>query len=289
VSKELRISAPGASIPFSATALVLAGAGMAGGGVSGDAGGGGAAGGLLIGTVTLAGIMPVVVGVGGPWAAPGPINHSEGQDSSFGTLTAKGGGPGGGNNQPGGAGGSGGGAGYSSGINSLGGVATPAEQGHDGGRNVYLSSPFPSGGGGGASGGGAAGSPSGSGAGGAGVLSSITGSSVTYGVGGQGGNWNSGAQRGGNGSAGGYGNPGIVVIRYLTSAGSATGGTITYDGLYTVHTFTASGTLTVAPSSGVAFAVSRDSGGILIGVRDNAAPQFSVSRDADGIMLGAWR
>ena len=37
------------------------------------------------------------------------------------------------------------------------------------------------------------------------------------------------------------------------------------------------------------FAVSRDSGGILIGVRDNAAPQFSVSRDADGIMLGAWR
>jgi len=37
------------------------------------------------------------------------------------------------------------------------------------------------------------------------------------------------------------------------------------------------------------FVVSRDSAGILIGVRDNAAPQFAVSRDADGLMLGAWR
>src|SRR5450759_4372361 len=43
------------------------------------------------------------------------------------------------------------------------------------------------------------------------------------------------------------------------------------------------------PRSGVpAFAVSRDSAGILIGVRDNAAPQFAVSRDAQGLMLGAW-
>jgi len=37
-----------------------------------------------------------------------------------------------------------------------------------------------------------------------------------------------------------------------------------------------------------AFSVSRDSAGILLAVRDNAAPQFAVSRDADGITLGAW-
>jgi len=41
-------------------------------------------------------------------------------------------------------------------------------------------------------------------------------------------------------------------------------------------------------ASGVpAFAVSRDSAGILIGVRDNAAPQFAVSRDSDGLLLSA--
>lgn len=40
------------------------------------------------------------------------------------------------------------------------------------------------------------------------------------------------------------------------------------------------------PGSGVpAFAVSRDSAGILIGVRDNAAPQFAVSRDSGGLLL----
>lgn len=34
-----------------------------------------------------------------------------------------------------------------------------------------------------------------------------------------------------------------------------------------------------------AFSVSRDSGGILIGARDNAAPQFGVERDSDGILV----
>lgn len=42
-----------------------------------------------------------------------------------------------------------------------------------------------------------------------------------------------------------------------------------------------------APDS-PAFAVSRDSAGILLAVRDNAAPQFAVSRDADGLLLSAW-
>jgi len=38
-----------------------------------------------------------------------------------------------------------------------------------------------------------------------------------------------------------------------------------------------------------AFFVSRDSAGLLLAVRDNAAPQFVVSRDSGGIMLGALR
>jgi hypothetical protein len=36
-----------------------------------------------------------------------------------------------------------------------------------------------------------------------------------------------------------------VIVRYLTADGSATGGTITTSGAYTVHTFTASGSLVV--------------------------------------------
>lgn len=48
-----------------------------------------------------------------------------------------------------------------------------------------------------------------------------------------------------------------------------------------------------APGAGLspdatAFAVSRDSEGILIGVRGNAAPQFAVSRDSEGLLLSAW-
>jgi hypothetical protein len=41
--------------------------------------------------------------------------------------------------------------------------------------------------------------------------------------------------------AGGAGGSGIVVLRYSGSA-KATGGTITTDGGFTVHTFTTSGT-----------------------------------------------
>jgi hypothetical protein len=44
---------------------------------------------------------------------------------------------------------------------------------------------------------------------------------------------------------GGTGGSGVVIVRYLTSAGSATGGTITFSGAYTIHTFTGSGTFTV--------------------------------------------
>jgi hypothetical protein len=36
-----------------------------------------------------------------------------------------------------------------------------------------------------------------------------------------------------------------VVIRYLTASGTATGGTITTYGSYTVHTFTSDGTFEI--------------------------------------------
>lgn len=90
--------------------------------------------------------------------------------------------------------------------------------------------------GGGGAGDGAAGSGS---TGGAGTNNSISGASVAYGVGGNGGT------AGLPGADGSSGSVGTVVIRYLTAAITATGGTITTDGSYTVHTFTSSGTFNV--------------------------------------------
>jgi len=140
------------------------------------------------------------------------------------------------------------------------------------------------GGGGGA--GGVGGNASGSvgGAGGAGITSSITGSAVARAGGGGGGVYPSnytggsataggaagnghdynvggggvsatantgggGGGSGGNWSKGGAGGSGIVIVRYLTSSASGlsiTGGTATTSGSYTVHTFTASGSLVIA-------------------------------------------
>lgn len=120
------------------------------------------------------------------------------------------------------------------------------------------------------------------GAGGVGAASSISGSSVFYAGGGGGGIYDNGGQQsnsggsggnggggigslnsrtgggngtgnlgGGGGGAGGYepqtwytagsGGSGIVIIRYL-GIQRASGGTITYNGTYTTHTFTSSGT-----------------------------------------------
>ena len=44
---------------------------------------------------------------------------------------------------------------------------------------------------------------------------------------------------------GGVGGSGIVIIRYKTGSMTATGGTITTSGDYTIHTFTSNGTFTV--------------------------------------------
>jgi hypothetical protein len=47
-----------------------------------------------------------------------------------------------------------------------------------------------------------------------------------------------------NGSGGGSGGSGIVIIRYAGTTTKGTGGTITTAGGYTYHTFTSSGTFT---------------------------------------------
>ena len=57
------------------------------------------------------------------------------------------------------------------------------------------------------------------------------------------------ANTGGGGGTNGTGGSGIVIVRYISAgiaAGQITGGTITTSGSYTVHTFTASGSLVVA-------------------------------------------
>ena len=54
---------------------------------------------------------------------------------------------------------------------------------------------------------------------------------------------------GGQYQAGGAGSPGIVIVRYLTSAATnytVTGGTKTTAGSYTVHTFTGTSSLVVS-------------------------------------------
>ena len=85
---------------------------------------------------------------------------------------------------------------------------------------------------------------------GIGVVSSISGAAVTYAKGGPVGTpVNTELGSGGLGDNGvngvSAGIVGIVIVRYLTGTMTATGGTITTSGLYTIHTFTSSGTFTV--------------------------------------------
>jgi hypothetical protein len=108
----------------------------------------------------------------------------------------------------------------------------------------------------------AAGGNGGNGGGGGGAIGTTTGGAgLNAGSAGGGGaantqanapGGNGGANTGGGGgggshynatNAGGNGGSGIVIVRYLGSQ-NATGGTVTTSGLYTVHTFTSSGTFT---------------------------------------------
>jgi hypothetical protein len=136
------------------------------------------------------------------------------------------------------------------------------DEGYRGGFGVVTN--FLGGGGGGAGSVGVAGASGGFG--GTGKISSISGASVTYSTGGNGAerktssndgssaenNTGNGGNAGGTNTGnalGGSGGSGIVIIRYKTDGSSgivsATGGTKTTVGEYTIHTFTASGTFTI--------------------------------------------
>lgn len=180
-------------------------------GLGGNGGGGG----------VLTGIMPL--GRGQTY----PVTFSSG-NVSFNGLTAIKGGFGG---EPGATAGDGGSGGEGGNGGGLGGAGTLG-QGTDGADNR-----------GGAGGAGA----------GLGVTSSISGSSVVYGRPGHVAGTDPG--QGGNGGYGGDGDPmaafpptngqpGVFLARYLGPQ-QATGGTITTSGDYTIHTMTASDSLTL--------------------------------------------
>lgn len=240
--------------------LIVGGGGLGGGSL----GGGGGGGGVLTGTETIgSGTYAVTVGAGGTTGTPA------GGDSAWNTHTAIGGGRGAADpSTNAGSGGSGGGGafGKSPGAGTSG-------QGNSGGAGFSFGAGA-GGGGGGASapGGAASANVSGTvgGNGGAGVSSSIDGTlryyggggggngSASSGTGGQGGGGNGGAggnpgtagaaNTGGGGGGGGTyaGGSGKVVVRYATGALTATGGTVTTSGGYTVHTFTSSGSFVVS-------------------------------------------
>jgi hypothetical protein len=242
--------------------LVVAGGAGGGGGTnaaSGASGSGGGAGGLLQGQLT---VVPgnsytVTVGAGGA-AGIATSQGGAGGNSVFSSLTAIGGGGGGAGHlytpAPsagfGVSGGSGGGSGGSTGTTDATFGTGTSGQGNNGGTNTANGNNSRAG-----NGGGGAGSVGGNsiqntppGAAGAGLASSITGSSLTYAVGGAGAPWNtggtgaSGAANTGNGGAGGTGDAsggaysggaggsGIVIISY--------GAGVTYDSMTDVPTLT---------------------------------------------------
>ena len=237
--------------------LVLAGGG---GGGSGTAGGGGAGGLISIPNypVTPGSTIPLSVGAGATARGVNGGLGVAGQDSTFGTLVAKGGG-GGGSGPPGAGGGSSGGSGgagasYPGWGNSAGLVAT---QGAQPGQSGVYGIGYPGGGwafpninpGSEIGGGGGAGGPGGpKNTGGPGRADSITGSLVFRGGGGggtAGTNYQGPGGRGGGGGgatvassggtnlgggggggwdygsgSGAAGGPGVVIVRYNPQAGA---------------------------------------------------------------------
>ena len=212
------------SVPSGVSAvdvLVIAGGGS-GANAPGNGGGGGGAGGLIYRpgfTVTPGGTVTVTVGCGGPYAASSsPRPAGIGQDSIFGTLTAKGGGAGGTHNQNALSGGSGGGGGRDGGQGNS---ATQPTQSGDSGNYGFGNAGGNAGPGGsqGAGGGGGSGGPGYNGWtpdadprpstatwGGAGKSYSISGTAVVYAGGGSGSAQRYVPANPASGGGGGYGN-----------------------------------------------------------------------------------
>lgn len=239
-------------------ALVVAGGGGGGSGNSSsyEAGGGGAGGLIYKSDYSLTpGTYPVVVGAGG-------ATNTNGQNSTFANLIAIGGGAGGTYGISSGVGGHGGSGGGGSHPGNGGGSGVIG-QGNNGGNGASSR---------GGGGGGAYVAGGTTGYGGAGVANSIYGGATMFAGGGGayidvaggsgiGGNSTttlnasvgSGLANTGSGGAGAYspsvsggaGGSGVVIISYPTGTMSATGGTITTSGGYTIHRFTTSGTFAV--------------------------------------------
>ena len=236
---------------------------VAGGG-GGAAGGG--AGGLLTATsysISTGALIPVTVGAGGAggvWAASG----SSGTNSVFNTMTAIGGGYGGGPNVSGGNGGSGGGSGSTSGSGVPAASSGTVGQGYAGGVGTASSNQAGGGGGGGA---GSTGGNYPAGTGGSGVKwldgsfyaggggSGNTASAGGIGGGGTGSSGTAGSGTNGTANTGGggggtiFGTPGtggsgIVVIRYPKTSITSTFadyeliGTVNVTSAQTLVTFT---------------------------------------------------
>ena len=207
---------------------------VAGGGSGGTHhGGGGGAGGLIYRPgfpVTPGGTVTVTVGDGGPAPnnfpspSPGGERGEPGQDSVFGTLTAKGGGSGGyAASRAGGQGGSGGGNGGPGGATGPDGQATQPTQPGDSGTYGFgnaggAQNNCSTGGGGGAGGAGQAGHPTnGAGDGGIGRAYTIAdGTTSVYYAGGGGGSFYPSTAPGGAGGQGGGGEGGITDVDNFT-------------------------------------------------------------------------
>ncbi len=223
--------------------------GGAGGGSTYNGGGGG--GGVIENSGMLAsGIYSVVVGSGSPrQTATYGYSTENGNDSSFNSLIAFGGG--GTTAYEGRNGGTGGGGSAGNGWDiNAGGLGTSG-QGYGGGYGQYFGMGTCWGGGGGGAGSTGGNAAYGSaGIGGNGHLSSISGAPVYYGAGGNGyGSSGGGTGYGDKGSGGAWnadGKPGVVIIRYA-GAQKAIGGTVTSLGEYTIHTFTSSGSFELQP------------------------------------------
>ncbi len=221
---------------FNAKVLVLGGGGSASsGGISNNPTAG--AGSVLVydasRNLTKGTSYAVVIGSGGTLPFPGDFAGQNGGDSTFDGIISYGG------NCP---------LTYNTAVGG-------SNSSYTGGTGQLSGGSYD--GGGGAGGGGNGSTKNG----GIGVSNSISGSSLGYGGGGAGGrNGGTGtavdggahwypdgaatSNRGGGGSYGYDGASGCVIIRYSTSSGIGTGGTITTDGTDTIHTFTSSGTFT---------------------------------------------
>ena len=244
---------------FNVEYLVVGGGGSGGGSVT-DVGGGGGAGAFRTATghAVTAQSYNITVGAGGVGVS-GRQNGNAGGDSTFDTITMNGGGYGGEQGNSGGnsATGSGGGGGWTSTS-----ASSSGSYGNNGGFSTNPSLNSAAGGGGSGSAGQNGQGSSVGGAGGNGTSSSITGSAVTYAVGGGGGGYGGTSGVGGaggsstttsngsadanssnadpntgNGSGGtggssatrssGNGGSGVVILRFLTSGNTYETGTPT--------------------------------------------------------------